>query len=718
MAFFLALVLAALAPSGMAASCLAGSQDAQFPEPSVPTAQAALTQEQGWMQSNWPGYHNGVALGGGFVVENWMFFRHTGVNNPATLQLLPDTKFDNWLWSQELLKGERETAYATMDCHLKQFYSDADLDAFADFGITSVRLPVGYWIFDDPSLYPGDEWVARPGESEKFNTYGVNPDGFITPGTSVLSDLVVRLHNRNMKVLIDMHALPGCSSPHQSYAGMWCDPVAPNTWGGAAHDGVSGGHTNRRADDGKTWMDVARKIALERVVPWIKFMEGYAPGAIIGYELVNEPDIASSDASADAVRALTLELGKDVVDCLGDFAGKVFVGVSTAAKNYPSSAVGADYKKLYGSLKHNFVTDIHHYFYWCGCIDYGSNTFSLECACDANLPGTPHASEDVDWASWMGTGVFDEGWGFYVGEWSAGSGPAHKCQHGVPTHEQAKSMWQAQKLGFLNQYLHYKGLDASGPSSFVGDFYWNGRMGYNWNPDPSVCTGSSSATHYADFKSWDWSLLRLIKLGLAQPLSQLGFSPEGLAAQKAGTCSGTIPVNCQGGAAAPLAPAGGQPGMGAAPPGGQPGMAPAPAPVPAPAPAGQWTAGCEWIPKDNCHDTNEYACKCRSQNPSGPCTPCGPGGAGSQPKVAVVARLHADSGPITGEVSQHSWLPTAVVFAAAALGIFLAVVLSHVSSSCRRAAAAEHPRSSGGARGAEDDGAEPLVAADLIFRHC
>jgi len=123
----------------------------------------------------------------------------------------------------------------------------------------------------------------------------------------------------------------------------------------------------------------------------------------------------------------------------------------------------------------------------------------------------------------------------------------------------------------MSQYVHYKGL-ANGQSSFVGDFYWNGRMGHNWDPTPSVCAGESStdAGIYGRFKSWDWSLLRLIELGVAKKLSTLGWTPTTMEAHKAGSCSAVIPVNCDGNAA-PAAPAGGQPGM--APAGGQPGMA-------------------------------------------------------------------------------------------------------------------------------------------------
>merc|ERR1711904_363101 len=52
-----------------------------------------------------------------------------------------------------------------------------------------------------------------------------------------------------------------------------------------------------------------------------------------------------------------------------------------------------------------------------------------------------------------------------------------------------------------------------------------------------------------------------------------------------------------------------------------PAVAP-PAAVAVTLPPAIWTPGCEWIPKDNCQDTNVFACNCRTKNPSGPCTAC------------------------------------------------------------------------------------------------
>ena len=196
-----------------------------FPEPTVQAKKLPLTDEQSWMQTHYPDYMNGVSLGGLFVIEDWMFQRTNPPYDPTSLHLQGGEGYSYHQWSQDLLAGGNLShAYATIDCHLRHYLNETALTALAEFGYNAVRLPVGYWLFDDPELYPNDTWSHPPSppSEDPLSTYGVNPDGFVTPGTRLLSDMVMRLHNHNMRVVIDMHALPGCSSPRQSYAGILC----------------------------------------------------------------------------------------------------------------------------------------------------------------------------------------------------------------------------------------------------------------------------------------------------------------------------------------------------------------------------------------------------------------------------------------------------------------------------------------------------------------
>lgn len=541
------------------------------------------------MDVHWPGYLHGIALGGLFVIEDWMFFRSSSSaqHDPTSLHLKTGEPFSNLKWSQAMLRSGKPNAtvqaYATMSCHLSSFIGEDELQQLAAFGYNAVRLPVGYWLFDDPSLYPNDVWMQPPAVSGAWRGWGVNPDGFVTPGTRALSDMIMRLHNHNMKVILDMHAVAGCSSPQQSYAGQRCEPAAPNTWSGLAQAGVSGGHANTRAQDGKTWLQIAQTIVISRVVPWINFIDRYAPNTIVAFETVNEPSF-SGDASWAQVRCLTLDLAAVLASpsCLGGMHVQVAINFPNAPIKYPTSTIAADYKSsAYSKLRSSVLTDIHHYFkrgrkqkgrkqkgsqnrgrpwgwHWSGCIDWSSKLLKTECVCRCGGLKTTAArpikgatcDDEHNWASYTDAGVFEEGWRYFIGEWTAVLHVAHSCNpNGGPMAQQTAAMWLAQKWNYLSLYASGRSAGANSTSSFVGDFYWTARMGYNWNPDPSICADNTPATKYKDPASWDWSMIRLIELGLVTPLSKLGgpggLTPSSLTSLEASACGGSsFRVHC------------------------------------------------------------------------------------------------------------------------------------------------------------------------------
>ncbi|CAJ1410694.1 unnamed protein product [Effrenium voratum] len=532
----------------LASACLEPFVNAgvAFPEPTVEIQKVPLTAEQKWMDDNWPGYHNGVNIGGHLVIENWMFMRAEPPFQDAHLQLdyskVP--MFNNNMWSNanlaeslHNLRGSDRLAVDTMWCHMDKYYTDEMLDEFASFGINSARVPLGYWIFDDPELFPNDPWPVPLTTGSQ--PYGVNPEGFLTPGTLALSNLIVRLWNRNMKVMLDMHALPGCSTPHQSYAGIECAPKAPNFWAGLAEQGISNpngpNHTTTRSKDGKTWADVYHKLAVERVVPYIDFINSILPGAVVAYEMMNEPDLLQHDATAAAVRTSTVDLAKDMMSL-----ENVAFGLNDGAHNYGTDIMSDDLLTT-PEYKDRYWLDIHHYFNWPAmCNVYGEESYiDIACVCEANVPNTTHQYEQGAWANFMKKGLLDDGYRLYIGEWSAGLQVARNCNNPtkLPNAKQAQVMWRAQKLSFLTQYLHYQGLAAQKQSSFLGDFYWAGRMGHNWNADPSVCCCGEDP-NWVDFEWWDWSLLNMIRLNLAQPMSKLGWTPETIEQHKGNACTG------------------------------------------------------------------------------------------------------------------------------------------------------------------------------------
>ena len=68
------------------------------------------------------------------------------------------------------------------------------LDDLQRLGITSVRVPIGYWMFDTPV----------GGTSMRL---WLPDQGFATGGVNALEALLPKLQARNMTLMLDLHAL-------------------------------------------------------------------------------------------------------------------------------------------------------------------------------------------------------------------------------------------------------------------------------------------------------------------------------------------------------------------------------------------------------------------------------------------------------------------------------------------------------------------------------
>jgi glucan 1,3-beta-glucosidase len=112
----------------------------------------------------------GVNLGGWLVVEKWI--------TPA---LFSDTQArDEFTLCRELGSEAR----AVLDKHRDSFVTEADFRWIAEHGLTAVRLPVGYWIFDGDTPYVGGiEYVDKAFEwAERYNL-GIVLDLHAAPGS-------------------------------------------------------------------------------------------------------------------------------------------------------------------------------------------------------------------------------------------------------------------------------------------------------------------------------------------------------------------------------------------------------------------------------------------------------------------------------------------------------------------------------------------------------
>ncbi len=131
-----------------------------------------------------PGRLRGVNLGGWLVLEKWM--------SPSVFAGLAAT--DETTWCAEL--GAR--AQAPLREHWRRWIGRDDFLWLADRGIEAVRIPVGHWILGAP--YP-----FHP-------SYGSAPHPFVEGGIEVLDSALRWAEEAGLRVLIDLHAAPGCQN--------------------------------------------------------------------------------------------------------------------------------------------------------------------------------------------------------------------------------------------------------------------------------------------------------------------------------------------------------------------------------------------------------------------------------------------------------------------------------------------------------------------------
>ena len=81
-------------------------------------------------------------------------------------------------------------------------------------------MPVGYWIADVP--------VNQ--DNATMYDFGFNDEGFVTGGLNYLEAMIAKLKQRNIRAIVDLHAVPGAGSNCQSYAGVMEANSANSFW--------------------------------------------------------------------------------------------------------------------------------------------------------------------------------------------------------------------------------------------------------------------------------------------------------------------------------------------------------------------------------------------------------------------------------------------------------------------------------------------------------
>jgi aryl-phospho-beta-D-glucosidase BglC (GH1 family) len=167
---------------------------------------SALTPNQAWAHQH--NYQAGVNLGGWLVIEPWMFDQPPFASAGAEQDVV-----------SSLRRVSDSHAISTMRNHWGEFVDDQTLNLLARFGITHLRIPVGYWILDAPV---GSDNTTHATPAATMYDFGFQEEGFATGGMNYLEGLLDKLPSLGMRAVIDMHAMPGCSSKCQGYAGVSC----------------------------------------------------------------------------------------------------------------------------------------------------------------------------------------------------------------------------------------------------------------------------------------------------------------------------------------------------------------------------------------------------------------------------------------------------------------------------------------------------------------
>ena len=237
---------------------------------------ASLGQAQGSLEGEdrvETGGVAGVSLNGWLQLEEWFYSQdaHSLVDaEPGTTQGVvfppafptPESLGFEWASEGDLVSklaasfGE-DAAVAAVVAHRESYFTAEDVAGLRKQGFDHVRLPLTWAAFASEPDEP-EKLVADPAHADKKQ---------VTVSRAALNRYVATLADAGLKVLIDMHTMPGGSSVG-SYNGVF--PSPPTFW------------------DDPTLMTVGRGIVRE-MLRWYLALPETSRAAVGGVTLLNEP---------------------------------------------------------------------------------------------------------------------------------------------------------------------------------------------------------------------------------------------------------------------------------------------------------------------------------------------------------------------------------------------------------------------------------------------
>jgi len=316
------------------------------------------------------GRTTGVALSGWLQLEEWFFAQGAShavdagrrdENGVCFPPMFPDAKSLGFAWASEgdlvnklVKKYGAKVATSSFAAHRAQYVTDEDLLDIASRGIEFVRLPVSWSVFArDPSKVPrgGERVLVDP----------VYPDRlFVNMAGADLDAVVERIRNAGLKVLIDLHNMPGGASVG-TYNGVF--PHPPMMFS--------------REDLARTGLGVVRTM-----LRWFKALPPESRAAVHGVTLLNEPGHKLPNKRTEVLHWLAnaVQTYRDEIVDGGVPDGErvpfLYVNlIETLDLNVADMAAWMRSQFTVKELETWAVLDVHHYFAWSytGCMG-GSNT--------------------------------------------------------------------------------------------------------------------------------------------------------------------------------------------------------------------------------------------------------------------------------------------------------------------------------------------------------
>jgi hypothetical protein len=420
------------------------------------------------------------------------------------------------------LLGEDAAVDAVL-AHRQTYIADADLALMRAEGLTSVRLPLGWWAFcgDDACTPHNATAAAGPSSADSASSPDAAPAALLRPGVvrdpaygsdrafvcvtpAALEAVVSRVAAAGLTVLLDLHAFPGGSSDG-SYNGVY--PKPPVFF------------------EEPELMALGLKV-VANLCAFYNRLPPYLQAAVSGVTLMNEPAHLLPSQSSEMVGWLA--------DACGLFRTLVVAPAEAQAQAAAAAAASGASLARYASLPfgggvvpppHLFVNfietsldraemvnfmateftllersrwavlDVHHYLAWdpsaAACLDpYGADGSGCAYACAADLdllglgPGT--LATPFGGASGEGQGGGWRNWTSAVAEACAGSTPSLAAEHDSATVPLvACSEWSLATFPHSRQAC--RGADALGAmfehqtaafqaSGLVATYFWTWRM--------------------------------------------------------------------------------------------------------------------------------------------------------------------------------------------------------------------------------------------------